>query len=195
MARVAPTPVVRRLNALPLSVVIPPRIPVPQQHGGFPDLHVAVCLHDQHPEVTAVYDDVGNLTGWRGSYSEVLTGIRTALDGGRREFKSTFDGPPSCAESCRSSRVQVLLTRKFATFYMSRVGSKVDHEHAAGVAAKGTFATSRRLGNVKSSKVRQVDLESRPRCDTHAPVAETASQSFSASSDSGRICPPSTTIV
>jgi hypothetical protein len=42
--------------------------------------------------------------------------------------------------------------------------------------------------------VRQVDLETGPRCDTRAPVAETASQS-SASSDSGRICPPSTTIV
>ena len=36
---------------------------------------------------------------------------------------------------------------------MSRVGSKIDYERAAGAAAKGTFATSRRLGNVKSSKV------------------------------------------
>jgi hypothetical protein len=34
-----------------------------------------------------------------------------------------------------------------------------ESEHAAGAAAKGAFATSRRLGNVKSSKVRQVDLE------------------------------------
>jgi hypothetical protein len=52
MARVPPTPVVLRLYALPLSIVIPPRIPAPQQHGGFPELRVAVCLHDQHPEVT-----------------------------------------------------------------------------------------------------------------------------------------------
>jgi hypothetical protein len=72
MARVPPTPVVLRLYALPLSVVIPSRIPAPQQHGGFPELRVAVCLHYQHPEMTPVYDDVGNLTGWRGSYSEVL---------------------------------------------------------------------------------------------------------------------------
>jgi hypothetical protein len=107
-ARVPPTPVVLGLYALPLSVVIPPRIPAPQRHGGFPEPRVAVCPHDQHPEVTPVYDEVGNLTGWRGSDPEVLTGIRTALDGGRREFKSTFDGPASCVESCRSSRVQVL---------------------------------------------------------------------------------------
>jgi hypothetical protein len=38
--------------------------------------------------------------------------------------------------------------RKFATFYMSIVGSKVDHEQAAGAPAKGTFATSRTLGIV-----------------------------------------------
>jgi hypothetical protein len=54
-----------------------------------------------------------------------------------------------------------LLTRAFATFYTSRVGSKVDREHAAGAAAKGTFATSRRLGNVKSSKVAKLILRSR----------------------------------
>lgn len=30
----------------------------------FPELRVAVCLHDQHPKVTSVYDDVGNLAGW-----------------------------------------------------------------------------------------------------------------------------------
>jgi len=41
----------------------------------------------------------------------------------------------------------------------ARTHSKVGHEHAAGAAAKGTFAASRWLGNVKSSKVRQVDLE------------------------------------
>jgi hypothetical protein len=27
---------------------------------------MAVCLHDQHPEVTPIYDDASNLTGWRG---------------------------------------------------------------------------------------------------------------------------------
>jgi hypothetical protein len=27
---------------------------------------MAVCLHDEHPEVTPIYDDLGNLTGWRG---------------------------------------------------------------------------------------------------------------------------------
>ena len=26
-----------------------------------------IRLHDQHPEVTPIYDDVGNFTGWRGS--------------------------------------------------------------------------------------------------------------------------------
>ena len=75
------------------------------------------------------------------SSNQLLAGHRIASKvAGRREFKC-------------------LLTRKFATFYTSRVELKVDHEHAAGAAAKGTFATSRRLGNVKSSKVRQVDLE------------------------------------
>ena len=52
------------------------------------------------------------------------------------------------------AKFKCLLTRAFATLYTSKVGSKVDHEHAAGAAAKGTFATSRRLGNVRSSKVR-----------------------------------------
>ena len=33
------------------------------QHGGFPELRVVVFLHDQHPEGTPVYDDVGNLDG------------------------------------------------------------------------------------------------------------------------------------
>ena len=28
------------------------------------DIAMAVCLHDQHPEVTPVSDEVGNLTGW-----------------------------------------------------------------------------------------------------------------------------------
>ena len=32
-----------------------------------------------------------------------------------------------------------LLTRAFATSYASKVGSQVDHEHAAGAAAKGTL--------------------------------------------------------
>ena len=41
------------------------------------------------------------------------------------------------------------------------LGSKVGHEHAAGAAAKGTFATSRRLGDVKSLKVREIDLQGR----------------------------------
>jgi hypothetical protein len=68
------------------------RIPAPQQHGGFPELRVAVCLHDQHPEVTPVHDDVGNLKGVARVILRGLTGIRTALDGGRREFRSTFDG-------------------------------------------------------------------------------------------------------
>jgi hypothetical protein len=27
---------------------------------------MAVGLHDQYPEVTPIYDEVGNLTGWRG---------------------------------------------------------------------------------------------------------------------------------
>jgi hypothetical protein len=29
-------------------------------------LAIAVGLHDQYPEVTPIYDEVGNLTGWRG---------------------------------------------------------------------------------------------------------------------------------
>jgi hypothetical protein len=29
-------------------------------------LAMAVGLHDRHPEVTPIYDEVGNLTGWRG---------------------------------------------------------------------------------------------------------------------------------
>jgi hypothetical protein len=41
------------------------------------------------------------------------------------------------------------------------LGRNVDHEHAAGAAAKGTFAASRRLGNVKSSKVAKLILRSR----------------------------------
>ena len=54
------------------------------------------------------------------------------------------------------AKFKCLLTRAFATLYTSKVGSKVDHEHAAGAAAKGTFGTSRRLGGVKRC---QVDLE------------------------------------
>jgi hypothetical protein len=27
---------------------------------------MAVGLHDQYPEVTPIYDDLGNLMGWRG---------------------------------------------------------------------------------------------------------------------------------
>jgi hypothetical protein len=62
-----------------------------------------------------------------------------------------------------------------------------------GVRGPSPRAHQSRLGCTRRL-VRQVDLETGPRCDTRAPVAETASQS-SASSDSGRICPPSTTIV
>ena len=72
--------------------------------------------------------------------------------------------------------------------------------NAAGAAAyppevrgPSSRAPQSRLGCTRRL-VRQVDLETGPRCDTRAPVAGTASQS-SASSDSGRICPPSTTIV
>jgi hypothetical protein len=75
------------------------------------------------------------------------------LDGGRRKFKSTFNGHRVASKVAGRREFKCLLTRAFATFDTSRVGSEVDHEHAAGAAAKGTFATSRRLGNVKSSKV------------------------------------------
>jgi hypothetical protein len=50
---------------------------------------------------------------------DAYSGDRTVA--GRREFNS-------------------LLTRTFATFYTSKVGWEIGHEHAAGAAAKGTFA-------------------------------------------------------
>jgi hypothetical protein len=44
---------------------LPKHLLNPQSEYDF-DIAMAVWLHDQHPEVTPVYDDVGNLTGWRG---------------------------------------------------------------------------------------------------------------------------------
>jgi hypothetical protein len=105
----------------------------------FPELRVAVCLHGQHPEVTSVYDDVGNLRGGEGSDSEVLTGIRTALDGGRQEFKQTLRGHRELHRKLPVVDSSVLSDKEVRNFYMSRVGSKVDHEHGAGAAAKGTL--------------------------------------------------------
>jgi hypothetical protein len=37
----------------------------PQNEHDFA-LAMAVGLHDQYPEVTPIYDEVGNMTGWRG---------------------------------------------------------------------------------------------------------------------------------
>jgi hypothetical protein len=109
------------------------------------------------PDVTPIYDDAGNLTWWQGitfrDPNSRWYASKVADPGGRSsKVQSTFDVLTTCVESCRSSRVQVRLTRVFTTFYTSRIGSAVGHEHAAGAAAKGTFATSRTLGNVKSSK-------------------------------------------
>jgi hypothetical protein len=44
---------------------LPKHLLNPQSEYEF-DIAMAVCLNDQHPEVTPVYDDFGNLTGWRG---------------------------------------------------------------------------------------------------------------------------------
>jgi hypothetical protein len=44
---------------------LPKHLRNPQNEYEFA-IAMAVCLHDQHPEVTPIYDEVGNLTGWRG---------------------------------------------------------------------------------------------------------------------------------
>ena len=44
---------------------LPKHLLNPQSEYEF-DIAMAVCLHDEHPEVTPIYDDLGNLTGWRG---------------------------------------------------------------------------------------------------------------------------------
>ena len=54
------------------------------------------------------------------------------------------------------ARVQVPSDKGVRNSLHVKVGSKIDHDHAAGAAAKGTFSTSRRLGGVKSC---EVDLE------------------------------------
>ena len=115
MARVPPTPVVLSLYALPLSVVIPPRIPAPRPHGGFPELRVAVCLHDQHPEVTPVYDDVGNLTGWRGSYSEVFDRDPNGSGWRSSSVQINFEGHRVASKVAGRREFKRFLTRKFAT--------------------------------------------------------------------------------
>jgi hypothetical protein len=44
---------------------LPKHLRNPQSEHEFA-LAMAVGLHAQHPEVTPIYDDLGNLTGWRG---------------------------------------------------------------------------------------------------------------------------------
>jgi hypothetical protein len=44
---------------------LPNHLRNPQNEHEFA-LAMAVGLHAQHPEVTPIYDDLGNLTGWRG---------------------------------------------------------------------------------------------------------------------------------
>ena len=54
------------------------------------------------------------------------------------------------------------LTRALATFTPQKLGRKVGHEHAAGAPAKGTFAASRLLWNVKVQKFAKLILNGRP---------------------------------
>ena len=44
---------------------LPKHLRNPQNEHDFA-LAMAVGLHAQYPEVTPIYDEVGNLTGWRG---------------------------------------------------------------------------------------------------------------------------------
>jgi hypothetical protein len=44
---------------------LPKHLRNPQSGYEF-DIAMAVGLHAQHPEVTPIYDEGGNLTGWRG---------------------------------------------------------------------------------------------------------------------------------
>ena len=80
------------------------------------------------------------------THPHACTRTMELVTGGSGVERWTISTPPWREFKC-------LLTRAFATLYTSKVGSKVDHEHAAGAAAKGTFATSRRRGASKVQKL------------------------------------------